>query len=176
MSRSDAGEVASEVAELASALRELQAELEPRDEDGRLRPPTVRELVRLTSEVTIPGIVLLLRTNIEALKLLQRALRIAEGRDPTGGGGGEVSDLRERAEGVTRATLSRLDDALADVQSALEDRPPEDDARRLLAEARELREAVEAELDEPADEGESVPVDVDAELRSIKDEIDDDES
>lgn len=190
MSRSpDDSEIATLVGDLVRTLQHLEEEFEPRTESGLPRPPSPKELVRFTSDVGIPGVILLLRTNIEALKLLQRALRLAEGRPPTRASG--RSDIRERAEQVSKTTLSRLDGALADLQDAVESRPEDEDARELLDEARGLRQDLEQKLanrdngeaaaldeddtDEAVDEGgdESVPVDVDAELRSIKDEFDD---
>ncbi len=178
-----------QVGELVRALREIEREFEPRTEGGRPRPPSPRELMRFTSDVAIPAAILVLRTNVEALKLLQRALRMADGRSPTTDAGGEV---RERAERLSRASLSRLDGALADLQDAVEGRPEDEDARELLEEARRLRSDVEERLasaegeeesgtdpladgvDDAADEPRDVPVDVDAELRSIKDEFDED--
>lgn len=190
----DDSDIGPLVSDLVRTLQELEEEFEPRTESGLPRPPSPRELMRLTSDVGIPGVILLLRTNIEALKLLQRALRLAEGRPPTTGSGG--SEVRQRAEQVSRTTLSRLDGALAGLQHAVEGRPGDADARELVDEARDLREDVEqkladrtdgespaldeagedestvagSEADEVVDE--SVPVDVDAELRSIKDEFD----
>ena len=178
------------VADLVRTLQELESEFEPRTESGLPRPPSPRELIRFTSDVGIPGVILLLRTNIEALKLLQRALRLADGRAPTAGSGG--TEVRARAEKLSKATLSRLDGALADLQGAVEGRPEDEDARELLREARDLRDDVERKLSERTANGEtpavedgdaddveevdSVPVDVDAELRSIKDEIDGDDA
>jgi len=195
MSRSpDDSDIGPLVADLVRTLQDLEEEFQPRTESGLPRPPSPRELMRFTSDVGIPGVILLLRTNIEALKLLQRALRLAEGRPPTTGSGG--SEVRQRAEQLSRTTLSRLDGALADLQDAVEGRPGDDDARELLDEARDLRADVEEKLADrtdgeapPLDEAgedestvagsdadavvdESVPVDVDAELRSIKDEFD----
>ncbi|MFB6308239.1 MAG: hypothetical protein ABEH35_02825 [Haloarculaceae archaeon] len=166
------------VGDLVGALRELEAEFEPRTESGLPRPPSPREIVRFTSDVTIPAAILVLRTNIEALKLLQRALRLSGGRSPTADAGGE---MRERAEQLSRATLSRLDDALADLQAALEGRPADEDAQELLDEARALQQTVEERLGNGHTNGdagdggtaEDVPVDVDAELQSIKDEFGD---
>jgi len=186
-SSSDDTDVGPLVADLVTTLQELETEFEPRTESGLPRPPSPRELMRFTSDVGIPGVILLLRTNIEALKLLQRALRLADGRAPTTGSGS--AEVRQRAEQLSRTTLSRLDGALADLQDAVEGRPEDEDARELLDEARELRNEVEERLrqradgdapaldadesDDPAETvpDESVPVDVDAELRSIKDEF-----
>lgn len=159
------------VTDLTRAVEELQSELEP--SDGPFRPPTPRQLARFTSEVTIPAIVLVLETNVRALKLLQRTLRFADGRAETTG---SESRTRERAQQLGRATLARLDETLADLQDALEGRPPDDDASRLLEEVRSLEAEVEAELATPDTEedlgAQAVPVDVDAELQSLKDNLD----
>jgi len=183
MSSSD-DDLASLVGDLVTTLRRLDDEFEPRTDDGRPRPPTPRELLHLTSDVAIPATILLLRSNIEALKLLQRALRMADGRPPTERGSAEV---RQRAEQLSATTLSKLDGALADLQDAVEGRPTDDDARELLTEARRLRSEIEDRLGE-SDNGplqvdsdssddtldttdEDVPVDVDAELQSLRDDM-----
>ncbi|PSP85501.1 hypothetical protein BRC96_01855 [Halobacteriales archaeon QS_6_64_34] len=174
---SDSGEdVSALLAELVRTLQDLQREVEPRTEQGRPRPPTPEELIRFTSDVTIPAAILVLKTNIEALKLLRRALRLAGGRPPTETRSGGV---QERATQLSRATLARLDDALSDLQGAVEGQPPDAEARELLIEARQLRESLAERLAESqatnSDDAEvtEVPVDVDAELRSIKDDIED---
>jgi len=188
MSTSD-DDLATLVGDLVTTLRRLEDEFEPRTDDGRPRPPTPRELLRLTSDVAIPATILLLRSNIEALKLLQRALRMADGRSPTTeSGSGEV---RQRAEQLSATTLSKLDGALADLQDAVEGEPSDEDARELLTKARRLRSEIEDRLadrtngsatsvedaanDDPLaddeDENEDVPVDVDAELQSLKDDM-----
>jgi hypothetical protein len=194
------------VGELARTTEQLRDELEA-ETGGSMRPPKPGELVRFTSEVTIPAIVLLLETNVRALRLLQRTLRFAQGRaeQPETSRG----QARKRAEDLGRETLGRLDSALVDLQEALSGRPADDDTRELLEEARDLRSQVESRLeaaagemdgsppegaepmaednDQPAEgtdlpiggedsagDGEEVPVDVDAELQSIKDDVDDD--
>jgi len=172
-------DISALLSELVGTLQDLQREVEPRTERGRPRPPTPEELLRFTSDVTIPAAILVLKTNIEALKLLRRALRLAEGRPATASSGGGV---QERATQLSRATLARLDDALSDLHGAVEGRPPDAEARELLTEARQLRASLAEQLDESesidgddfdAVEGTEVPVDVDAELRSIKNDIDD---
>lgn len=165
------------VGELAETTEQLRDEL---DGGPRLRPPTPGELVRFTSDVTIPAIILVLETNVRALRLLQRTLRFAEGRSESVDRPGDGA--RERAADLGRETLDRFDSALADLQDALSGRPSDDDARELLEEARNLRTEIEHRLDaapgqtgEPADEPtETVPIDVDSELQSIKDSMDDD--
>jgi len=171
-------------ADLARSLRDLQRELEPR---RRGRPPSPRSLLRLADEVAIPAAILVLETNVRALQLLQRAIRLADDR-PTDGATTE-SAVRDRAADLSRVTLERLDSALADVQDAIEGRPPDDDARQLLDEARELRAEIDtrpqperddsrdrsADLGDEAAATTDVPVDVEAELQSIRDEVDDDQ-
>lgn len=169
-------DISALLAELVRTLQELRTAVEPRTERGQLRPPTPEELLRFTSDVTIPAAILVLKTNIEALKLLRRALRLAEGRPATASSGPGV---QQRATALSRATLARLDDALSDLQGAIEGEPPDAEARELLTEARELRESLAEQLAESqssnGDTAESteVPVDVDAELQSIKDDIGD---
>jgi len=166
------------ITDLVTTLQDLETEVEPTTDSGLPRPPTPGELLRFTSDVTIPAIILILRTNIEALKLLRRALRMAEGRPTsTGSASGE---MRQRASDLSRATLSRLDGALTDLQQAVEGRPEDEEARELIQEAQQLRAQIQERLaDETGDTGAAesnqatdVPVDVDAELRSIKDDID----
>jgi hypothetical protein len=162
MSNGDTGRAGREdlearVGELAETLDRLERELE-----GRGRP---RGLLRFTREVTIPAVILVLRTNIEALRVLQRALAFA---DDDGG------RLRSRAEEAGRSALDGLDDALREVSDALSGRPVDSEARDLLDRARDLQAEIEADLDEgePGPTGtEGVDVDVDRELRSIKDEV-----
>lgn len=166
--------------DLLTTLEDLETVVEPRTERGRPRPPTLRELMQFTSDVTIPAAILLLRTNIEALKLVRRAIRLADGRPRPDESG--TSEVRRRASQLSRVTLARLDDALADLQSAVEGTPQDEDARDLLQEARDLRAELADRLAESEgagapgtrdDETAGVTIDVDAELQSLKDDIDD---
>lgn len=158
------------LAELTQALEELESELEPK---RRLRPPTPGELTEFTSEVAIPAMILLLRTNIRTLQLLQRTLRLAQGQSARGERRGE---MQERAAKAGRVTLSKLDSALDELQSTLEARPPDDEARELLEQARTLQERTAEQLDSGGDDqgydGSAVDIDVEAELQSIKDAAD----
>ncbi|WP_135302863.1 DUF7547 family protein [Haloarcula amylovorans] len=180
MSASSGDDVTTLLADLVRTLRELETEVEPTTESGLPRPPTPSELRRFTSDVTIPAAILVLQTNIEALKLLRRALRMADGRPATSESA--TREVRQRATQLSKVTLSRLDDALTDLQDAMEGRPQDEEARELLDEARQLRSDLDDRLaerpnengaapDDAADEVD-VPVDVDAELKSIKDDID----
>lgn len=182
MSDSSGDDITALLSDLVRTLQDLETEVEPTTESGLPRPPTPSELLRFTSDVTIPAAILILKTNIEALKLLRRALRMADGRPPERSGAAEV---RRRATELSRTTLTRLDDALTDLQQAVEGRPEDEEARELLAEAQRLRSDLAdrladqsagvngAEPDGVDSESVDVPVDVDAELRSIKDDLDD---
>ena len=169
------------VGELARTVDELQSELEPQSRPP-LRPPTPRELTRFTSEVTIPALILVLETNVRALKLLQRTLRLATGVES----GRSGSNARERAEALGQRTVQRLDDVLEDLQDALEGRPPDERSRQLLKEARTLGRELETRLSEtdrssvqPTEGGFEDPgpgevdIDVESELQSIRDDLDD---
>ncbi|AUG47358.1 hypothetical protein BVU17_07430 [Haloarcula taiwanensis] len=166
------------ITDLVTTLQELETEVEPTTDSGLPRPPTPGELLRFTSDVTIPAVILVLKTNIEALKLLRRALRMAEGRPTSTGSASD--EVRQRASELSRATLSRLDGALTDLQQAVEGTPEDEEARELIQEAQQLRNQIRDRLaNEPgvsdemhSEQATDVPVDVDAELRSIKDEID----
>ncbi len=61
------------ITDLVTTLQELETEVEPTTDSGLPRPPTPSELLRFTSDVTIPAVILVLKTNIEALKILRRA-------------------------------------------------------------------------------------------------------
>jgi len=182
------------VADLVRTLRELEDELEPPRPDDGPRLPTPRDLRRFTSEVAIPGFILILETNVRALRLLQRALRLADGAEAASR---ETEQLRDRAKSASESTLSRLDDALVGLQDAVEGRPNDDEAAELLDDARELRAEIQRRIrestpsegdtnrssgedaDEPSavegdgdDTDDAVSVDVDAELESIKRDLD----
>ncbi len=159
-----------QVTELAETLTELEAEL-----GGGSRRPQLRDLVRFTREVTIPAVILVLRTNIQALKLLQRALAFGDRNS------GDEGRLRQRAEEAGRSALTELDGALEDLGDALSG-TQDSRARDLLGQAQDLQAEVETELSRESgadpdtgvgvDDSEGVEIDVDAELRSIKDELD----
>jgi len=180
-------ELTALLTDLTSTLRELQEEVEP---DRRPRLPSPKTLSQFTSEVAIPGLILVLETNIRALQLLRRTIRIADGRNPSTDG--TVSDVRARAEEVGQATLQQLEGSLDELQSALEERPPDDEARQLLSRARELQKEVSEQLDserrrvrdgdasdtvdtvdgDEDDGSEPVSIDVESELQTIKDNLD----
>jgi hypothetical protein len=161
-------EVTELIADLTRELRRLQREVEP--DRGPGSRSVRRDLARFTSEVAIPGLILLLRTNIRALELLRRAIRIADGRSPQRTTGG--SGMRDRAEKLGSVTLSQLDNVLGELQSTVEEREG-DRAQDLISDAREIREQIQDELDTDGEAVDSVDIDVEAELRSLKDDLDD---
>jgi len=188
-------ELTAATEDLTDTLEALREELQspPRGPGGLPRPPTPGELFRFTEQYTIPALISLLETSIRVLELLGGAIRLAEGR--------AFDDSNERTDHlaeVSRSTLRKLDDALAEVQNAAAGGQPDDpEVRRLLGEARSLREEVDDRLaaatDRPesdrkrvddsvgitvrdASEDDAVGIDVDAELESIKREVDGEES
>lgn len=167
-------DIAELTEELASTLRELRGEVAidrpPRGPFGLPRPPTPREMLRFTDEAAIPAAIAVLEANIRALELLQRALRLTDTEREARERGRRV---QARAENLSRATLERLDDALADLQSALEGEPPDPEARSLLDEARELRREIDDRLGDTSGDAkpDEVEIDIDAELESIKEDV-----
>lgn len=157
------------LSDLTLELRRLNREVEP---EGGPRLPTRQELSRLTSEVAIPGLILLLKTQIRALQLLRRAIRIADGREPTTGDG-TAGQVRDRAERLGQTTLAQLDIVLEELQAAVEARPDDERAQDIIDDARDIRGQIQEELDaEPADPDTAVGIDVETELQRLKDEVD----
>jgi hypothetical protein len=151
------------VTDLVRSLRTIRRELEsPRGSRGR----GLDRLFRFTSEVTIPAAILLLETNIRALVLLQRAFRLAEDPDADRGS----SD----ASALGQTVVDRIDDALADVQTAVENASIDERTQDSVTEARELNDRLATRLeDESGADEQTASVDVDAELESLKDEFED---
>ena len=189
MSDSGDADVTRLLRDLTRELQTLQREL---DSEGSGRMSTRRQLSRFTSEVAIPSVILVLEMNIRALKLLRRTIRLAEGREPRSQHSRAAGEVRDRAELLGQQALSRLDQTLETVQSSLEDEGADEDVRRLLAEARSLQDQISQQLAteggtdtaDVADEttvgvesGESEPVnvDVETELRTLKDNLEDDD-
>ena len=164
--------VDQQLAELTDRLDRLQRELERSRRPPLVpRPPRADELRQFTTDLAIPGLILLLETNVRALKLLQRTLRTADASENAS------STAADRASELGSAALARLDDALAEAQSALAAEPPDSEARELLEDARNLQGEIRDRLDDDElDSLETGPsVDVEAELQSIKDPVDGDD-
>lgn len=175
-SQPDRSDLPGILRELTSSLVTLRRDLKA---EQRSRGRGLDRLLQFTTDVTIPATILVLETNIRALRLLQRTLRIVDGsktdEESTTTAGEDVAS-------VGRSVVDRLDDALADVQTAVEG-DVDSRTRDHLEDARKLNRKLEGRLDELS-EGEGVSeseeestsddrgasVDVEAELRSIKDQ------
>lgn len=143
-------DLAEATAELNETLEALKTELtEPPDRE--FKPPTPRELLRFTEQYTIPTTIALLEAGIRSLELLAAALRAADGR-PIDAVSGELgTEGRDRLAATSRETLHRLDDALAELQSAARGEPSAPEIAHLLTEARELRAEVDDRLADAID-------------------------
>ena len=156
----DDDEFAATADELSTVLEELRDELkreQPRGPFGLPRPPSPGEVLRFADEVAIPGTIAVLEVNIKLLETVQRAIRVVDtgsrARDRAEDARGRASESASRLADVSDGTLSRLEDSLSDLQSALDGGGvPEDGAAgELLSEARALREDVESRLREARD-------------------------
>lgn len=172
--------------ELLETLREIERAVQPPEPGRLIQPPTPRGFLEFTTEVGIPAAILVLRTNVAALELLQRSLRMMGDRAERGGGGGSDGDrprVSKRAADLTVTSLGRLDDALADLQTAVDGRSIDRSPKELLTEARRRTEELEAQLeatsevdlDDELDRRGGASVDVEAELDSLRDSVDRDD-
>ncbi len=67
--------------------------------------------------------------------------------------------MRQRASDLSRATLSRLDGALTDLQQAVEGTPEDEEARELIQEAQQLRGQIRERLAAESEVSEAVDPD-----------------
>lgn len=160
----DDEDLAALLAELETTLSELRSELDDRGGDVRgapgreirrrdgdrgrwtpPRPPTPGDLLRFTTDYTIPTVVATLRATIEALELLRRLLELGGGldRDRAGDSGRSglppvLSGARDRAATDVTDALSRLRTELAEA-----DLPEDEASRSVLEDARELTAEIE---------------------------------
>ncbi|WP_435194637.1 DUF7547 family protein [Natronomonas sp. EA1] len=162
--------------DLAPLLEELAETLEALQRAQR--PRGLSELLRFTEQYTIPAVIAVLEANIRLLELLAGTIRLAEGRVDRGRGDREGRG--RGAEALSRSARETLDAALADLTRAFEGEPSDPESRRLLEEARELRAEVRERLaaaetaPEDGSDSEPITIDVDAELASIREEVDGD--
>ncbi|MEF8775110.1 MAG: hypothetical protein V5A43_01240 [Haloarculaceae archaeon] len=193
-SRADLDALQGDVTALEETLGDLRDELEGGRTGSPFPTPSLANLRRFTSEVSIPMTILVLETNLRALRILQRALRAAPESGAATDRGGRGGAVSRRAADASLRALGRLDGALADLQSSAVAGGAEGDGTvaELLAEADRLRDRVRTELDRveastaradeawdtsmdavggPTDGGEAVAVDVDAELDSIRAQV-----
>lgn len=188
-------------AELSETLESLRTELTTprRGPLGLPGPPSPSELFRFTEQYTIPAVIALLEASIRVLDLLAAAIRVADGRPLDGVRGesprGIARGGRDRLTAVSRTTLEKLDDALAELQTAAatgDPGPGNPEVQRLLEQARDLRAEVDARLADATDGpetleatdadqsgisaretggDEAIGIDVDEELESIKRDV-----
>lgn len=164
------GDLEDRVRELEDTLAALRDELERRDR--RLmarRPPSIREVLRFADEFAIPAAIAVLEANRRMLELVQGAIRATERGRSVG----------EGSAAIGRDAVDRLDRALSELQSALQESslPENDEARQLLREAKDLRDEIDERLatsgGESVDGSDStVEIDIDGEIESIRDELD----
>ncbi len=84
--------------------------------------------------------------------------------------------MRKRAEQLGQVTLAQLDNVLSELQGAVEERPDSDRSVQLIEEARNIRQQIQDELNtdgESIEDADEVDIDVEAELRALKDDLDD---
>jgi hypothetical protein len=173
------------MADLEDALKDVRDELQggnrPRP---RLRPPTPGEMLQMTREYAIPAAIATLEAQIKALELLRELLGSVQAGNRARAGTAQASD---RVAEVGRATLEGVERALdrLEREMAAGGLPDDPEARDLLGEARDLRDEVDARLarmgqidtetqdrTETAEGGDSVRIDVESELETIRDQVD----
>lgn len=193
MSDRDA-DLAETAAELEQSMRDLRQELESDLSRGPLglpRPPSPGELLRFADEAVIPAVIAILEANIKILESIQAGIRIANSRSQVTAG---TKDQAKTVQSIGKDTLDQFEGAIDDLQSVIEEGglPEHDEAREILQQARDLRESLDAEVEEASkqppeeesEEDESVDstvseeldIDVDSELESIKQEYEPDDT
>lgn len=195
-SGADLDALQADVRALEETLAELRDELDGSRTSSLLPAPSFRDLRWFTTEVSIPMTVLVLEANVRALRILQRALRSAPESGKATDSGVQDSAVGRRAADASVRALGRLDGALADLRSSAGAAGAGDggNVTDLLDEAERLRERVRTELDrmeatrsrgredwatasDPGDtpfhQEDAVAIDVEAELDSIRDQVED---
>ncbi|WP_338728704.1 hypothetical protein [Haladaptatus sp. DJG-WS-42] len=146
-------EVSPLIDDLEATLAELRTALEPTTRRGLPRPPSPRRLLSFTDEFAIPTAIAVLEANIRALELVQELIHVTnrglEASDST-------QDASSRARDVSQDAIDRLERALTEIQVSLEEGalPENPEARKLLTEARALRDEIDERL---ADSGRTEP-------------------
>lgn len=149
MDDSGMDEIRERIDRLERDLRRLQRR--SRD-DGRARPsvprpPSLREVISFVDQYAIPTAITFLELNIKTLELVRGTLRLLAVEDGEAGSvtraGGANVDVRGRA-------LERFDRLVTDLQAGIESGrlPSDDDARRILEDARRLRSDIADRLED----------------------------
>jgi len=167
---------------------------------GLPRPPTPREMARFTERFAIPTAIAVLEANIRALELFREALRLSDPALAAREESSAARDRAEALGRTTLDRLDRaLDDLLADLDEGT--LPTDATARDIVEDARRLRDEVDERIaasedrdggrgddgnrvqgepkrdhartaaEGPAVSETAVEIDVEDELRSIKDEV-----
>ncbi|GAB3664160.1 DUF7547 family protein [Halopiger thermotolerans] len=179
-------ELSDAIRELTRTLEDLRRELEQSGRGGRgrardrggwrppLRPPTPRELLAFADEVAVPAALTVLESSVRALEAFQRGLKLVRTeRDVRDRTADAATASGERADRLRETTLERLDTALAELQrAALEGTlPADDEARSLLADARDLRDEVDARLREATSDAAATRTRTDADSSAVEIDI-----
>ena len=169
-------ELANRVAALESQIEELRTELTDSTSSFPFPPPPSLEgILRFTDEIAIPGVILILETNIRMLKLLRRAIRLTDNESKTESATALSNDLSVY---MTR-TLGELENAITKLQSLETTRGPADEtAQSILQEIRSLKTELSDEIDSNTDTTDTTGLEsrheeIQAELESIKEELED---
>lgn len=189
MSNRDDEDLADLLAELERTLTDLRTAVDD-DVRSRRRPPTPSEILRFTESYTLPTMIALLEATVQSLELLRAVLRLT---DPEATSDHLRNRLAKRERGPTDAALR---ETVADLRNALTgaDLPEDTAAASIVADARELTATIEKRLGESAAnqgegrdatgsergvaidvEEETDQVDIDAELDSIRESVEDEQ-
>lgn len=174
---SDRDDVEARLDELEETLSALRDELEStRGPAAFPRSPRPRAFLRFTDQYAIPAAIAAMRANIRALEVLRAGIRAT---DTSRTSRAADRSARDRATGAGRASLERLDGALADLESAMTGpgTPASPEARELLSEARRLNREIRdrVALEEGRSARDAVRIDVESELESIREEVAEDD-
>lgn len=145
MSHDGRDEVSPLIDDLEATLAELRTALAPTTRRGLPRPPSPRRLLSFTDEYAIPTAIAVLEANIRALELVQELIHVTNrGLDASD----STRDASARARDVSQDAVDRLERALTEIQVSLEDGalPANPEARKLLTEARALRDEIDERL------------------------------
>lgn len=135
------------VAALETAIEDLRDDLLEENTMSRelFSPPSLRDILRFTDQIAIPGIILILETNIRLLKLLQRTIRLSDTSATSDGS----SEIQTELATYTSKTLRELETAISKLQSLdIAGGPADETAQSLLTDIRELRTDITNELNE----------------------------
>ncbi len=169
-------ELVNRVASLESNVEDLRSELAENNTLFSLPSPSPAGIIRFTDQIAIPSIILVLETNIQLLKLLQRALRLTATDAPSDTAAEVPNDLSMY---LTR-TLGELENAIQKLQSLdISAGPTDETAQSLLNEIRSIKAEISDQITHAKsnnDSHETVKLDsrheqIEEELEAIKDEL-----